>query len=430
MGLFSNILGKLKLKFTGGYFGFQARSSPFSGEVWDSDIVRGIIDTIATHAAKGQIKHVVTDKNGKIVKSIHNSKIARLLNERPNDVMSGFDLKYRFFAQLEAQTTAVMYIEYDVETADAKAIYPVDYKHFEFKEVIGGGWAIVFTDYEGREQILPLECCVVCRKFYNNRQASGDGNGPIYKVLDMSKASDEGFIEALQISNKVRGILKQKKAMLDPEDVKDGQVTFTERFKWAAEHGGIVGVDSMEEYTPLNVTAYAANAAQTKEIANRFYNYFRTPEEVVQGKYTEQTGLAWYESKIEPLWEMFAEAVSNAYFTLREKGCGNKIVVSGGVLMGTSYTTRVNIINQTKEIGILTVNEQRELLGYGPVEGGDIRQVSLNYINADKQDEYQTGKKEDKNNGTDEGTGSDTGAETGQKSNQQELSGTDSGSTD
>lgn len=86
--------------------------------------------------------------------------------------------------------------------------------------------------------------------------------------------------------------------------------------------------------------------------------------------------------------------------------------------MGTSYATRVNIINQTKEIGILTVNEQRELLGYGPVEGGDIRQVSLNYINADKQDEYQTGKKEEKDNGTDEGTDSGTGAETGQQSNQ------------
>ena len=64
--------------------------------------------------------------------------------------------------------------------------------------------------------------------------------------------------------------------------------------------------------------------------------------------------------------------------------------------MGTSYKTRVDIINQTKEIGILSVNEQRELLGYGPVEGGDVRQVSLNYINADKQDEYQTKKKQEK----------------------------------
>lgn len=396
MGLFSNILGYLKVKFSGGYFGFQARSSPFTGDAWESDIVRGIIDTIATHAAKGRVKHVITDHDGRITKTIHNSKIARLLNEKPNEVMSGFELKYRFFAQLEAQTTAVMYIKFNETTADAEAIYPVDYKNFEFREVKGGGWAILFTDYEGKQQVLPLECCIIVRKFYNNRQASGDGNGPIYKVLNMAKAADEGFIESLQVSNKVRGILKQKKAMLDTEDVQKGTESFAERFKRAAEEGGIVGVDSMEEYTPLNVSAYSANASQTREISNRFFNYFRTPEEIVQGKYTEQTGLAWYESKIEPLWEMLAEAVSNAYFTNREVGCGNKLIVSGGVLMGTSYQTRVNIINNTKEIGILTINEQRELLGYGPVEGGDIRQVSLNYINAENQDEYQTNKKEEK----------------------------------
>ena len=396
MGLFSNILGLLKVKFTGGYFGYQARSSPFTGDAWENDIIRGIIDTIATHAAKGRVKHVVTDHEGKVIKTLYNSKIARLLNEKPNEIMSGFELKYRFFAQLEAQTTAVMYIKYDEATADAAAIYPVDYQRFEFREVIGGGWAILFTDFEGKDQVLPLECCIIARKFYNNRQASGDGNAPIYKVLDMSKASDEGFMESLQVSNKVRGILKQKKSMLDPEDVKNGQESFAERFKYASEHGGIVGVDSMEEYTPLNITAYSANAAQMKEIANRFYNYFRTPEEVVQGKYSEQVGLAWYESKIEPLWELLAEAIGNAYFTSREVGHGNKIIVSGGVLMGTSYKTRVDIINQTKEIGILSVNEQRELLGYGPVEGGDVRQVSLNYINADKQDEYQTKKKQEK----------------------------------
>ncbi len=180
--------------------------------------------------------------------------------------------------------------------------------------------------------------------------------------------------------------------MLDPEDVKKSQEDFARRFEDAASKGGIVGIDSMEEYVPLNVNTYAANAAQTKEIAGRFYSYFRTPEEVVQSRYTEQTGLAWYEAVIEPLWEQLAEALSNVYFSSREKGCGNKLVISGGVLMGTSYQTRVNIINTTKELGMLTINEQRELLGYAPIEGGDIRQVSLNFINADKQDTYQTGK--------------------------------------
>ncbi len=397
MGIFNNLFKKVKTVFANSYFGYQARSSPWTADAWEHDIVRGIVDCIATHAAKGMMQHVIVGKDGRISETKRDSRIVRLLNEKPNDIMSGFELKYRFFAQLETQTTAVLYIEF--ENGEAKAIYPVDYKMFEFREVQGGGWAILFTDYEGVEQVLPLECCVVVRKFYNYRQAAGDGNRPIYNVLTMAKASDEGFVQALTVSNKVRGLIKQKKAMLAPEDVKKSQEDFARRFEDAASKGGIVGIDSMEEYVPLNVNTYAANAAQTKEIAGRFYSYFRTPEEVVQSRYTEQTGLAWYEAVIEPLWEQLAEALSNVYFSSREKGCGNKLVISGGVLMGTSYQTRVNIINTTKELGMLTINEQRELLGYAPIEGGDIRQVSLNFINADKQDTYQTGKEKEEKNG-------------------------------
>ena len=397
MGIFNNLFKKVKTVFANSYFGYQARSSSWTADAWEHDIVRGIVDCIATHAAKGMLQHVIVGKDGRISETKRDSRIVRLLNEKPNDIMSGFELKYRFFFFLETQTTAVLYIEF--ENGEAKAIYPVDYKMFEFREVQGGGWAILFTDYEGVEQVLPLECCVVVRKFYNYRQAAGDGNRPIYNVLTMAKASDEGFVQALTVSNKVRGLIKQKKAMLDPEDVKKSQEDFARRFEDAASKGGIVGIDSMEEYVPLNVNTYAANAAQTKEIAGRFYSYFRTPEEVVQSRYTEQTGLAWYEAVIEPLWEQLAEALSNVYFSSREKGCGNKLVISGGVLMGTSYQTRVNIINTTKELGMLTINEQRELLGYAPIEGGDIRQVSLNFINADKQDTYQTGKEKEEKNG-------------------------------
>ena len=179
--------------------------------------------------------------------------------------------------------------------------------------------------------------------------------------------------------------------MLDKEDIEESQLKFAERFKKAATEGGIVSIDSMEEYTPLKADTYSANAMQMKEIANRIYTYLRTPEEIVQSKYTEQVGLAWYESKIEPIWEMFSEAITNACFTMREKDVGNRIVFAGGVMMGTSYQTRVNIIAQTRELGIFSANELRELLGYTPIEDGDKRQVSLNYINAENQDGYQSG---------------------------------------
>lgn len=388
MGIFGKLFSKFRWK-SNSYYEYTTKSSPYIGEVWDQDIFRATVDCIASHGAKGQAKHVVLDKDGRIQKVVHNSPYAKLLNLSPNPIMSGFDFKYKMIAQLETKGTAIAYIDWDGTTP--KMICPVDYRRFEFKSVIGGGYAVEFTDYEGNTNLLPLEDCVVIRKFYNTREASGDGNEPIYSVLDMTKASDEGFVECLSVSNKVRGLHKNKIAMLDKEDIEESQLKFAERFKKAATEGGIVSIDSMEEYTPLKADTYSANAMQMKEIANRIYTYLRTPEEIVQSKYTEQVGLAWYESKIEPIWEMLSEAITNACFTMREKDVGNRIVFAGGVMMGTSYQTRVNIIAQTRELGIFSANELRELLGYTPIEDGDKRQVSLNYINAENQDGYQSG---------------------------------------
>lgn len=399
MGFFNNLFKTVKVKVMS-YFGYQMTSAPFDKEAWYHDTFRATVDTIASHAAKGQIRAVVMDSEGRIKRVLHNDPMVRLLNLRPNEIMTGFELKYRLVAQLETKTTAIAYIKWN--GSKPEAIYPVDYANYEFREIQGGGIAIEFTDFEGQTRALRAENCIVMRKFYCDRLASGDGNDPIYKVLDMSKASDEGFINALSVANKVRGLVKNKKAMLDPKDVQNNQEEFAKRFENAAKNGGIVSVDSTEDFKELNITPFSAAATQMKEINNRIYTYLRTGEKIVQNTYSEQEGMAWHEGKIEPIWELMAEAFSNAYYTKHEIECGNKLIVSGGVLMGTSIETRVRVLECTRETGELTTNERRELLGYQPVEDGDKRQVSLNFVKSTNQDKYQTGEDGKKDDGTEE----------------------------
>lgn len=401
MGLIS-FLRKILLHNTS-YAGISARSAPYDRTAWEYDTFRATVDAIATHAAKGKVNHIMIDtQNGKTIKTIIDSPIAKLLNQRANPLMSGFDFKYRFFAQLESQTTAIAYIEYDIigRKRVPVAIYPVDYTDFEFRKINSGGYAVKFIDHEGRENILGLENCVCMRKFYKDKQAGGDGNGPVYSILDMAKASDEGFIQALNGANKIRGLIKNKKNMLDPEDVKDGQTKFAERFAEAAKNGGIVATDSTEDFVPLNWASYSANAAQMIQINERIFTYLRTPIEIVQNKYNEDVGQSWYEGKIEPIWDAFMEALMSNIFTDAEYDAGNRLVMSGGVLMGTSIKTRTEIIKMTQNIPMLTRNEKRELLGYPPIEGGDVIDVTLNTVKDADQSEYQVGKG-GKDSGTD-----------------------------
>ena len=41
--------------------------------------------------------------------------------------------------------------------------------------------------------------------------------------------------------------------------------------------------------------------------------------------------------------------------------------------------------------GAITINEYRELLYYEPIEDGDVRMVSLNYVKEGDQSQYQVG---------------------------------------
>jgi HK97 family phage portal protein len=390
MGLLSKLFGSINIRYIFG--GVSARSAPFSREAYEQEVVRAVIDCIATHAAKAEAMHVILDKDGRVKEIKRNSPYVKLLNQKPNPLMTGYDLKYKLITHVEANTTALCYVKWNGTMPEA--MIPIPNSSFEILPIDGGGYAVRFSDDNGAQITLNIEDVVVLRKFFNSRDVGGDGNDPIYNTLDMMKASDEGLLEALSVSNKVRGLLKQKKAMLSSADVADSTNKFTERFQAAAEKGGIVGIDSMEEYTPLNVTPWAANALQMKEIRDNILRYWRISNAVLMSDYTESQWMAFYESVIEPRLIQMGQAFTNVCFTQRERDAGNRIIFNSSILLNTAMQTKVNILSASKEIGLFTKNEMREMFGYSPVEGGDEAQVSLNYVKATDQSKYQTGKEE------------------------------------
>jgi HK97 family phage portal protein len=396
MGFWSDLFGKVKVK-TVYLWGRTAGRARYDKALYEQALVRSIIDCIASHVAKAEALHVVLDDKGRIKEFKRNSPYSKLLNLQANSVMTGFDFKYKVATHREENTTALVYIKW--AGMQPEAFIPIAYDHFEFVPIKGGGWAVHFT-YDSEPYDLNLEDVVILRKFYNRNEVAGDGNSAVYPALDMDKASNEGLMEALTVSNKVRGLLKQKKAMLDSDDVEKNTNNFVARFEKAAKEGGIVGVDSMEEYTSLDVTPFSANATQMKELRENIMRYWRISDAILTSKYSEDDWQAFYESVIEPFLIQMGQAFTNACFTTTEKNHGNRIIFYTAALMHTSPKTKINILRETKETGELTKNERRELLGYPPVEDGDDFQVSLNYVKGKDQSKYQTG---EKNEGGEEG---------------------------
>lgn len=404
MGLFTDFFKKIRARmWTSRPVTSQTASARWNKEAYEQETVRAIVDAISTAAAMGKARHVVLDSEGRVKDVKHNSVYAKLLNQQPNWLMSGYDLKYKLITQLETKSTALCYVDWAVDGRRVvpRAFIPIVYNKFQVREIVGGGYAIEFDDWEGNHRYVNVEDTVILRKFYNGLDVAGDSNEPINNTLSMIKSSDDGYMEALTVSNKVRGLLSIKRAMLDPKDVQANQEDFARRFEAAARSGGIIATDPTESYTPLSVTAYSANAAQMRLVRENLFIYFRTGEDIVKNAASPESRKAWMDSVINPIWEMMGQAFTNACFTQRERDMGNRIVFSGDLLSTSSDSTKIQLIQAVKEIGLLSANEIREMFGMAPIEGGDVRQVSLNYVNALNQNQYQVGEdnKEVNNNG-------------------------------
>ena len=60
--------------------------------------------------------------------------------------------------------------------------------------------------------------------------------------------------------------------------------------------------------------------------------------------------------------------------------------------MFTSVENKIKSADIMSKVGVLTDNQIAAIFGYPPFEGGDVRHMSLNFINRDIADTYQLSK--------------------------------------
>lgn len=388
MGFFSDFINSIKQRVVYIY-GPGARSKPYSPEIKTQEMCAAILDCNATHISKGHLVHVLMDENEQVKKVLRSSDYSKLF-KRPNRWMSRQDLIYALAWNLQICNTAIAWIKWDSRMKPIE-VYPLVYMSFQIIKFIDGGYGVSFRDMEGTYQVVRVEDMAIIRRKYDGSGISSEDNSSILETLKLIQDLNDSMTKAGETGNKIHGILTKKNTMLADASLDKRAEDFNVRMHNAANTGVLV-LDSTEDYKPADFSTWTANAAQIKEITERIYTYWRTPQDVVNNTASEQTMQNYLDSVVEPVWEEIGEAFTKALFTTREQDFGNRIMVYSGVASGASWQTKLNILQNTKDIGILSVNQQLELLGYPPVEDGDKRYMSLNYVDVDKITDYQLGK--------------------------------------
>lgn len=369
--------------------GYSPVFTAWNNDPYSADIVRSAVDAIARNAAKLKPKHI--KRIGKEIITV-GGQTERILQVRPNPNMSAYDFLYKMATTLLIDNNAFAYPVWEGQTL--KAVWPVNCSQAEFVEDSSKTIYIRFRFGLGEQAVLPYSEVLHLRRHFYKNDLSGEGNAPINNTLEAIHTTNEGLGQAVKTSANLRGIIKFQ-GMLKESDIRANRDRFVSEYMSMNNDGGVAALDSKADYIELNSEPKMVNAEQMKELRDNVYRYFGVNEKIVMGAYDEQGWDAFYESTIEPLAVQLSLEFTSKLFTPGERGRGNEIMFEANRLAYASTKTKVSMMEKLIPIGLLTINEGREIFNLAPVEGGDKRLVSLNYVDASKQNLYQTGEGDD-----------------------------------
>ena len=364
--------------------------TPFSGNAYESDIYRAAIDAIARNAAKLKGKHIIYSKqNNK--RETGDPHLNRILNVRPNPYMTAYDLIYKLTTHYYLHNNAYAFLQKD-DRGYLQAIYPLSPVNVEYVTDPSNEMYLQFLFANGEHVTFHMSEVLILRRFYNSNDLLGDSNTAIMPTLDLAHTQNEGLEQSIKKSANIRGILKYNQ-ILNEKDLKKIKDQFVEDYFSMQNQGGVAVLDQKVDYTPIDMKSVTIDDGQLESVKKKIYEYLGISESIVNSTYSEDEWAAFYESVIEPLSLQFSLELTEKLFTEREQAFGNRIIFESNRLQFASNESKTRLLKELVPLGLLTINQSLEILNLPPVEDGDKRLQTLNVVNADKADEYQTGGK-------------------------------------
>lgn len=359
-----------------GYFktltAYRPHFSTWSGEIYESALVRAAIDARARHMSKLKVEF----------KGAAKPELVKRLKKRPNAFMSWSQFMYRTSTILDMHNTCVIVPCYD-ELMNVVGYYPILPTRCEIVERDG----VPFLRYEfknGERAADFLADCAILTKFQYKSDFFGETNGALTPTMKLIHVNEQGVEEAVQNGATYRFMAKVKN-FSKVEDLKRERQRFNEsNFKMEAENGGLLLFpNTYEDIKQINQTAYTVPKEELEEIRTTVYNYFGVNESVLQSKAFGDSWAAFYEGVVEPFAIQFSETMTHALFTEREQSLGALVMATSNRLQYMTTAEKLSVSADLADRGILTMNEIRDIWNLPPLDDGDVRIIRGEYYNAD-----------------------------------------------
>lgn len=355
----------------------------------DNDIVGAIADAIAKNVGKLRPSITRRDEKGLVIR---NDSLARLLQLRPCPEMTTYDFLYRIAADLVYTSNSFSVVFYNDDFTRVTSIQPITAKSYRIFEDEHHNILFRFRwDYDGNEYTVPYQNVIHIKARYNKKRFLGTApDMELKRSLDLIETSGEAVKNTVNRSNSLMGYLKYNN-LADDEELQKIARDFQEAYMNADNAGGVAAIDSTVDFKEISQRTPNVPINQITFLRDNVYRYYGVNEKILTSTMSDAEWISFYENVIEPIALQLSYEFTFKLLSAREIGWGNKIDFVANLLQYATLQTRETIGGAMFDRGALTINEYRELMYYGPVDDGDVRMVSLNYVKAGDQSQYQVG---------------------------------------
>ena len=394
MGLFEKIFGKKPdikqgsspWKLLNGYYPVF---TSWDGELYENFLIRSAVDARARHIAKLSPQFIGSAQ----------SKLVNQLKNSPNSWTTWSQFLYRLSTILDISNTAfiVPVLGMYGETVGLTLIDPSMY---ELVNVDGEPW-IRFTFSDGQRASIELTRVGIMTKYQKESDYFGSNNDALNSTMELLNIQDQAIEESAKnvtsytfyarVSNFVSG-----------QDMEKERKKFSERNLSKGNGGLLLFPNTYSDITQIKPTAFTVDAEQRKAISENVFNYFGVNTDVIQNSAIGDKLEAFFNGAIEPFAIQLSEVVTKMLFSEREISIGNRFSVTANRLQYMTVSEKVSFSTMAQQMGLLTINEFRELFNYEPLaeEIGNQIPVRGEYYSALTGEKIGSGNTTEGNDGT------------------------------
>ena len=364
----------------------------FSGELLDIDTIVACIDALARNLAKMELTAIRKDKDN-ISITDRTSDVAKVLR-RPNPYQSQYDFIYKVAALYFATNNAYIWPEYDT-SGNLINLWPINCVSAKIYEKDGIEF-LRFQLHHNHWFTVPYSQVIHLRNHYMKDDIFGDSNHAFSSIAELMDAQQQGIKGGIKNSALIRGILKAVQVMKE-EDIQASRDRFMKDNFAVENNGGVLFIDGKYDYTNIESKPYVVDADSMKFAQEKAYSYYGVNEDFLQNKFKSEGYEAVSQGRLEPWSIQFMQALTDGIFTPRMQSFGNQIMANMSHLKYQSLQTITTMISATRELGLFTRDEYRQMLGYeplGPERGGDEIMVAVNNYDSNPNSDTSTNEEE------------------------------------